>query len=213
MKNANVKIILVLAMFAIASVATATTIVDYGWEDAGTELGIYPDPALPSIIATNVAGWDGEPVHSGNFSLKLEDNAPSSTPQAFVALFWNLRDGDEITVGFWRYDTTPGAAPSCRIWGHWNDDLPGDPYGYSGSASGELDYGPGEGWDYTSFVYTVAGNTGLVVEARTYSVAGDIVWIDDLHIEMPDHVYVQIPGCSPVGVESETWGGVKALFR
>jgi hypothetical protein len=132
-------------------------------------------------IATNAARWDGNPVHSGNFSLKLEDNAPDGTPQAFVAFLWNLQDGDEITVGFWRYDDTPDAAPSVRLWGHWNDELP--------------------------------GNTGLVIEARTYSVAGDIVWLDDLHIEMPDHVYAQIPGCSPVGTESESWGGVKALFR
>lgn len=213
MNIAHAKLIVLLAMCLIASVATATTIVDYGWEDDGTTLGIYPDPVAPSIIATNVAGWDGEPVHSGNFSLKLEDNLASGTPQAFLALFWNLRDGDQITVGFWRYDVTPGSAPSCRIWGHWNDLLPGDVYGYSGSADGELDYGPGEGWDYTSFVFTVAGNTGLVLEARTYSNPGDIVWIDDMHIEMPDHVYAQIPGCSPVGVESESWGGVKALFR
>ena len=214
MKLAHATLILVLALgCGLAAIATATTIIDYGWEDDGTVLGIYPDPLLPSIIATNVASWNGDPVHGGNFSLKLEDNNPSGTPQAFVALLWNLRDGDEITVGFWRYDTTPSAAPSVRIWGHWNDDLPGDIYGYSGSADGELDYGPGTGWDYTFFTFTVAGNTGLVIEARTYSIPGDTVWIDDLHIEMPDHVYAQIPGCSPVATESESWGGVKALFR
>ena len=213
MKLINAHLLIALALCGLVSAAAATTVIDYGWEDGGDVLGIYPDPDLPSIIATNVAGWDGEPVHAGNFSLKLEDNAPSSTPQAFVALLWNLRDGDEITVGFWRYDVTPAAAPSCRLWGHWNDLLPGDVYGYSGSASGELEYGPGEGWDYTSYTYVVSGNTGLVIEARTYSSAGDIVWIDDLHIEMPDHVYAQIPGCSPVGVEGESWGGVKALFR
>jgi len=214
MKLAQVRFALVLVLvcgFAVS--AMATTIIDYGWEDSGTALGIYPDAALPSIIATNVASWDGAPVHTGNFSLKLEDNAPSGTPQAFVALLWNLQDGDEITVGFWRYDVTPAAAPSCRIWGHWNDLLPADPYGYSGSASGELDYGPGEGWDYTFFTFVVSGNTGLVIEARTYSNPGDIVYLDDLHIEMPDHVYAQIPGCSAVGIEAESWGGVKALYR
>ena len=84
------------------------------------------------------------------------------------------------------YDDTPDAAPSCRLWGHWNDELPGNIDGYSGSASGESDYGPGEGWDYTSFIYTVAdGHTGLVIEARTYSSPGDIVWLDDLHVEIP----------------------------
>ena len=210
--NANLFLVLILAC-GLASVATATTI-DYGWEDDGTVLGIYPDPALPSIIATNVPGWTGEPVHNGNFSLRLEDNAPDSTPQAFLVFFWNLQDGDVINVGFWRYDTTPGAAPSVRIWGHWNDDLPDDPDGYSGSAGGEYDYGLGEGWDYTFFDYTVVdGHTGLVIEARTYSVDGDTVWLDDMHIEMPDHVYAQIPGCSPIDTESESWGGVKALFR
>jgi len=214
MKFAIAKIVLVFALvLGMATVAHAVTTIDYGWEDSGAVLGIYPDPDLPSLIASTVASWDGNPVHGGNFSLKLEDNAPSGTPQAFLAFMWNLRDGDEITVGFWRYDTTPGASPSVRLWGHWNDDLPGDPDGYSGSASGELDYGPGTGWDYTSFVYTVSGNTGLVIEARTYSSAGDIVWIDDMHIEVPDHVDVEIPGCSPVATEESTWGDVKALFR
>ena len=213
MKLINAHLLIALALCGLVAAAGATTVIDYSWEDGGDVLGIYSDPDLPSIFATNVASWDGDPVHSGNFSLRLEDNELSGTPQAFVALLWNLEDGDEITVGFWRYDVTPDAAPSVRIWGHWNDLLPDDVYGYSGSASGELDYGPGTGWDYTSFTFVVAGNTGLVVEARTYSNPGDTVWIDDLHIEMPDHVYAQIPGCSPVGVESESWGGVKALFR
>jgi hypothetical protein len=215
MKLANANLILVLVLACgLTATATATTFIDYGWEDNGTVVGIYPDPVLPSIIATNVASWTGNPVHGGNFCLKLVDNAESGTPQAFLALLWNLQDGDEITVGFWRFDDTPGAAPSVRLWGHWNDLLPDDPTGYSGSASGSDDYGPGEGWDYTSWVYTVeAGHTGLVIEARTYSSAGDTVWLDDLHLEFPDHVEVQIPGCSPVATEPESWGGVKALFR
>lgn len=199
---------LILTMIFALS-AQAVTTIDYGWEDSGDVLGMYPSE---SLAATNVAGWDGDPVHSGNFSLKLE-RLSDGTPQGFVAFLWNLRDGDEITVGFWRYDVTPGEAPNGRIWGHWNDDLPEDPTGYSGSAGGNADYGPGEGWDYTEHVYTVAGNTGLVIEARVYSSPGDIIYVDDLHIEVPDHVFVQIPGCSPVGVEEDTWGGVKALFR
>ena len=78
---------------------------------------------------------DGGQVYSGMYSLQLTDNAPSGTPQAFAAALWNLQDGDVITAGFWRYDDTPASAPSCRIWGHWNDDLPADINGYSGSAS------------------------------------------------------------------------------
>ena len=52
-----------------------------------------------------------------------------------------------------------------------------------------------------------------MVEARTYSGPGDTVWLDDLHIEIPDHVFVQIPGCSPVGTEENTWSQVKSLYR
>jgi hypothetical protein len=205
---------LLAGLACFATVAPAVTVVDYGWEDAGTVLGIYPDPDLPSIIATNVASWEGDPVHAGNFSLRLVDNAPSGTPQAYVAFIWGLQDGDMVTAGFWRYDDSPDASPSVRIWAHWNDELPVNPDGYDGSASGNGDYGPGTGWDYTDYTWTVVdGHTGIVIEARTYSNPGDTVWLDDMHIEIPDHAFVQIPGCSPIAVESETWGSVKNLYR
>ena len=102
----------ILIVLTMAGAASAE-VVDYGWEDAGDVLGIYPDPDLPSIYATNVADYDGEPVHGGNFSLKLVDNAESGTPQAYVAFLWNLQDGDMVTVGFWRYDDTPSGSPRC----------------------------------------------------------------------------------------------------
>ncbi len=208
------KLLMSLLLIVAVGGSAVAEVVDYGWEDGGTALGIYPDPDLPSMFATNVADWDGDPVYSGNFSLKLVDNADSGTPQAFLAFLYNLQDGDELTVGFWRYDDTPDASPSVRIWGHWNDDLPGDPYGYSGSASGSSEYGLGLGWDYTEYTWTVVdGHTGLVVEARTYSAPGDTVWLDDLHIETPDHVYIHIPGCSPVGTEASTLSNVRALFE
>ena len=52
-----------------------------------------------------------------------------------------LKNGDTVSAGFARYDETPGASPSCRIWGHWNDELPGNPEGYSGSAGGNRHLG------------------------------------------------------------------------
>lgn len=204
----------ILLALTLACAATAEE-VNYGWEDGGTVLGIYPDPDLPSIFATNVADWMGGQVHSGNFALKLEDNAESGTPQAYVAYIWGLMDGDQVTVGFWRYDDTPDGAPSCRIWGHWNDELPDNPDGYSGSAGGNDDYGPGTGWDYTEWTWDVVdGHTGLVIEVRTYSSPGDIVYIDDMSIMTSSEMhFIQIPGCSPVGTEARTLSNVRTLFE
>ncbi len=195
------------ALCLLAVPAAAATVVDYGWEDGGTIIGQYSD-----IDAFNV--MDPDPVHSGTYSLKLVDQALSGTPQAYVAAIWGLSDGAVVTVGFWRYDDTPGASPSVRIWAHWNDSLPADISGYNGSITGNYDYGLGLGWDYTEYSYTVAdGHTGIVIEARTYSNPGDTVWLDDLHIEAPDLAQVMIPGESPVPVEERTWGGVKSLFQ
>ena len=208
MKN----LLVIVLSLCLAGVALAETNVNYGWEDGGTVLDIYPD--ADSILATNVASWTPAPVYDGNFSLCLVDNAESGTPQAFLAYIWFLNEGDEVTVGFYRYDDTPDSSPSVRIWGHWNNMLPDDPSGYDGSAGGNEDYGPGTGWDYTEHTWTVeAGMSGLVVEARTYSGPGDTVFLDNLYVSVPDHAYVQIPGCSPVGNEHGSWSSVKNLYR
>jgi len=145
-----------LALVVLCSAASAQT-VTYGWEDGQTVLSLYGD-GTPPIIVTNVGAPD--PVHGGSRSLLLEDNSPSGTPQAYVAFIVGLQDGDEVTASFWRYDTTPSGSPSCRIWGHWNNTFC-DIDGYDGSASGNDDYGPGTGWDETSWTYTVgAGQAG-----------------------------------------------------
>jgi hypothetical protein len=182
---------------------------DFGWEDFSTVFGMYGD-GTPPIIATNVGAPD--PVYSGLRSLRLEDASPSGTPQAYLAWVQNLQDGDYVLAGFQRYDVTPGAAPSCRIWAHWNDtDSCG---GYNGSASGNPDYGPGTGWDNVGWCWTVSGgHTGLIIECRIYSSAGDVVWIDDLLLCIPSHATVQLPNAEPTAVEPTTWGRLKAFYR
>jgi len=174
--------ILVLCAGVVAAQQTQTC----GWEDGvTTTLGEYP---VGGVIATNVGAPD--PVHSGNRSLKLE-NAAGGTVQAYVVWVTGLTDGDVVYASFWRYDTTPAASPSARIWAHWNDD-PGDINGYAGSASGNSDYGPGTGWDMTDYSWTVvSGHTGLVVEIRVYTDPGDTVWIDDLTATIPDTAIFQ----------------------
>jgi len=192
---------MVLAQAALAGTASC------GWEGSATVLAVY-GAGDPPIIAE----IDTDPVHSGSQSLYLEDNEPDGTPQAYVAWILGLEDGDEVTATIWRYDVTPAAAPSCRIWGHWNDD-PTDVMGYNGSAGGESAYGPGTGWDQTGYTWTVAGgHTGLVVEIRTYSNDGDIVWVDDMEITAPTGTVIYTPD-TYTPVQNSTWAGIKVLFE
>lgn len=208
------KLFLVLIILGLAASPALAGVHTYGWEDEGLALGFFgtnPDES-DAMFATAVGAPD--PVYAGSFSLKLEDNLQSGTPQAFVAYVWDLQLGDTVSAQFWRYDVTPGGAPSCRIWGHWNNSLPDDYFGYDGSASGQLDYGPGTGWDLTSFDWVNdGGNSGLVIECRTYSNPGDIVYIDDLQVTIPDHASIMLPHAGFVGTEARSFGSVKALFR
>ncbi|MCK5131045.1 MAG: hypothetical protein KAR40_02710 [Candidatus Sabulitectum sp.] len=190
-------------LLALPLVAQAFETAACGWEGSDTILGNYSD-----IIATIETS---APVYNGSQSLKLVDDAASGTPQAFIGWVTNLNDDDTITASFWRYDDTPGAAPSCRIWGHWNDD-PNDINEYSGSAGGLSDYGPGTGWDMVEYEWIVVdGHTGFVLEVRTYSNAGDTVWIDDLTITAPNGTTIIVPE-DVVSLERQSWGGIKASF-
>lgn len=192
-------------VLAMAFAANAT-VVSYGWEDGGTILTEYP---AGQMFATNVSAPD--PVYAGAKSLKLVDNAPSGTPQAYLAWITGLQTGDIVTASFYVYDTTPSGAPSGRIWGHWNDTP--DLTGFSGSAGGNNDYGPSNGWAELSWSWTVAANTGLVIEARTYSNPGDTVYLDNLKITVPDHARVTLPVPEPVTLVMLAFGGLMLRRR
>ena len=195
--------LLVLALlFAVSQFALADTTATFGWEGTETILGNYGD-----IIAT----IDTDPVHGGSQSLKLLDDDATATPQAYVGWVVGLSDGDQVTASFWRYDVTPASAPSCRIWGGWNDD-PSDITVYSGTAGGQSEYGPGTGWDLAEYTWTVeGGHPGLVIQVRTYSEAGDIVWVDDLTITAPESAEIRTPSWS-MSLSTDTWAAIKATF-
>ncbi len=196
-------ICLFLPILVIAGIGWAQQTETYGWEGTDTILGMFPDSGL-------VAEIDTDPVHGGSQSLYLERLSDGTTPEAYVAWVLGLSDGDEVTASFWRYDTSPGTAPSCRIWAHWNDD-PGDIYGFNGSAGGNSDYGSGTGWDQTDYSWTVVdGHTGIVIVARVYSNPGDIVWVDDLSVTAPSGATIYLPG--GLALENTTWGDIKAAF-
>ena len=194
-------ILTLLAVFAFSGIATADYTVDYGWEGTATIMGQYGD-ILASISTVH--------VHDSAQSLYLVDDAASGTPQAFVALITGLQAGDSIYGEFWRYDITPGASPSCRIWGHWISD-PNDINSYAGSAGGNSDYGPGTGWYLASYKWGAeAGDENLVIEVRTYSSAGDDVWIDEMSITAPDHAMILTP--DQTALQRRTWADIKAAF-
>jgi len=207
-REGNVKRLVLCALMILVAVPVMATTVLYGWENGETILGMYPDGEM---IATNVTAPD--PVYAGMHALKLEDASPSNTPQAFVAWICGLTDGDVVTASFYCYDDTPDVSPSGRIWGHYVD---GDILAYAGSAGGSSTYSSGIGWEQLSHSWTFDsdGGTrdGLVIEARTYSVEGAIVYIDDLMITAPDACQIYLP-CEPSPVEESTWGGIKALYR
>lgn len=194
-------ILTLLAVFVISGIATADYTVDYGWEGTATIMGQYLE-ILASISTVH--------VHDSDQSLYLVDDAVSGTPQAFVALITGLQAGDSIYGEFWRYDVTPGTAPSCRIWGHWISD-PNNINSYLSSAGGQGDYGPGTGWDLASYKWGCdTGDENLVIECRTYSNPGDDVWIDDMSITAPDHATILTP--DQTSLQRTTWGDIKAAF-
>jgi hypothetical protein len=55
--------------------------------------------------------------------------------------------------------------------------------------------------------------TALVIECRTYSNPGDIVWIDALTVEYPPGATVVFPEAGPSAVENTSWGSIKVLYR
>jgi len=201
----------VAAVCLIASSASAITCI-YDWEDCGTILGTYPEDP-PGIIATNVTS----PVYEGFRALELYDDYASGTPQAFLAWITGCSDGDVIEASFWRYDMTPGAAPSCRIWAHYADDV--DITSYYGSASGQSDYGPGTGWDMATFTWTFTAPdpaaTALIIECRTYSNPGDIVYVDYLTVKVNPYTTqcIHFPVSGPSATENSRWGKIKALYQ
>ena len=168
----------------------------YGWENGGTTLGQFGD----NLTVEN----SSEQANSGASSLKMIESPLNGTPQAYLAFVQNLIDGDQITAGFWVYDTTPGTNPSGRIWGHYatSDDV----NNYKGSASGNSTYSDGNGWSYLEWTWTFdsATNTrdAFVLEARIYSgTDGDFIYIDDVTVDVTsdtnENVVINFPVTPP----------------
>ena len=210
------RLLLTLA-FAILLAAPATAgaiTVTESWEGWYWDciLGSY-GMGFPAVLASAVSDAPCDPV-DGAQVLRLTHNSSSGSPEAYVAWIRGLAPGDTVEASLWRYDVTPEMSPSCYIWGHWNDD-PHDVDTRDGSAGGNEEYGPGTGWDQTSWTWVVpaeSDHTGLVVEVRVAGDTGAIVWVDQMVVSAPGHADIQVPGnVSPV--EPSTWGRVKDSYR
>ncbi len=188
----------------------ANAVVGYGWEDGvGTILGSYGNLGSATNVATT--------VHTGSRALELVESPEGGTPQGYVARICGLTDGDVVTASFWGYDLTPGASPSLRIWGHYDDNCTN--VAYAGSASGSTTYTDGSGWSQVSYTWVFDSSLGtrssLTVEARLYSSTGgggDTFYVDDVEVSAPAGAVVELPGGTSATDET-SWGGVKALFR
>ncbi len=198
-----------LILLLIAASAWAHTVTE-SWEGSHTVLGMYGS-GTPPVIAEAVVGGPGGPIDAAQV-LQLMDNSQTGATMVYVAWIVGLQNGDSVDACIWRYDTTPGTSPSCRLRAHWNDD-PWDTWGYDGTAGGNDDHGAGEGWDEVCWTWTVENDhSGLVIEVRTYRYPGDTIWVDYLSVTAPDHATIRLPE-HEAPVESTSWSAVKGLYR
>ena len=208
MKRWLLSLVVVPFMFAVPADAQVG---DYGWEDGGTILGSYGNLCCEAN--------QGGTVRTGAAALEVTESPLGGTPQAYVARVCGLTDGDVVTASFWGWDDTPGASPSLRIWGHYDDNC--TDLGYAGSADGNLAYTDGLGWGQVSHTWVFDSSLGtrnsLTIEARLYSpTAGPAMtgYIDDVHVEVTAAGAATI--VFPTGstaTETGSWGNVKSLFR
>jgi hypothetical protein len=208
MKKATIA---VLAVVLLAAPALAQQTRCAGWEEAGatTILGSYGNVGNDRIVTAP------EPVYAGTYACSVQETPVGGTPQAYVAYIEFLTDGDVIDASFYTYDDTAGASPSTRIWAHYAQS--GDVTSYAGSASGPSAYSAGTGWEQMSgnWVFDSDGGTrdALVIEFRLYSAGEDTYYMDDVCVTAPDHARITLAGEPPIAVDSESWTGIKALYR
>jgi hypothetical protein len=161
----------------------------YGWENVGTGplLGEYrPGDVIESVDTTT--------VHSGAQSLKLIDNDTYNSDaiygeQAYICFINGLQEGDVIQGSFWRYNESLTAG--CRISANYakNGDTTFGGY-FSDGDNTNAGIGTTGVWEKVSYSWVFSAgknpNTGIMVLARNYRDAGDICYVDDLEVIIPE---------------------------
>ena len=185
--------------FAVYPLEANMTTNNYSWEDYGTILGQRGNVSNAINVTSGYdSNWPGVVTpRTGNRMLQLTENPVGGTPQAYIGWVTNLVDGDEVTASFYAWDSTDGASPSMRVYGHYTSST--NIYDYHGSAGGMTGYTTGTGeWSLATYTWTFDSSGGtrdaLIIEARLYSGAsGDTFWVDDEQIISPDTATVIFP--------------------
>jgi hypothetical protein len=191
----------------------------------GTILTSYGNLVNPTNVTGVQNGFAGDGIpyscpgaNTGDRYLHVAEDPHSGTPEAYIIWVRGLTDGDVVDASFFGYDITPGVSPSLRIWAKYTDT---DVDSYAGSASGNLDYTAGGGWDLLSHSWTFdsAGGTrdGLAISARLYSTPSTSdpnhtdYWIDDVSCTFPATATIHIP--EPTSLALLALGGLLAVRR
>jgi|GEM_PF-2489217 len=198
LKRVTTSIALILILSLPVFAAQTMT---FDWEDGtSTALGIYGNANLVNT---------GDLQFSGTRCLKYWEDPVSGTPQAFIWWVTDCAVGDTIDASFYVWDSTPGASPSGRIWGHYTSNTDVDDY--AGSAGGNSTYSSGIGWEKLEHQWVFdSDSTGFVVEARIYSGSAgsqdSIIFVDYAEIRTSSDVAVihNAAGAVPVELASFT---------
>ena len=172
----------------------------YGWENVGSGgplLGKYRPQDVTESVDTTV-------VHGGSQSVKMIDNDNYTNDaiygeQAYLCWINGLQTGDVVQASFWRYNASPTAG--CRISANYtkNGDMTYSTY-FSDGDSISAGIGTTGVWKKVSYVWTfTAGsvpNTGMMILARIYRDPGDVCYVDDLEVIVPERpgITIAFPG-------------------
>jgi hypothetical protein len=160
--------------------APVQTISEYGWENRGTDLGVY---------STGYSQNDFTTAYEGSRSLKVVKG--TSTPQIYVAWITGLNDGEQVTATV--MGKYAGSGNGLRLYAQQNSGTL-NASEFNGGIGGMLDYLDTTDWSQMSYTWTAGGGYGgITVQIRVYGDEGDYGWVDALAISAPETATVHFP--------------------
>ncbi|AQQ70185.1 PASTA domain protein [Limihaloglobus sulfuriphilus] len=160
--------------------APVQAISEYGWENRGTDLGVYGSGYSENDFTT---------AYEGSRSLKVVRG--TSNPNIYVAWITGLNDGEQVTATV--MGKYAGAGSGLRLYAQQNSGTL-NAEEYNGSIGGMQDYLATGDWGQMSYTWTAGdGYGGITVQIRVYGDEGDYGWVDALAISAPETATVHFP--------------------